>query len=237
MSQLVTGEAPAIADVETCEQPLSTVYNSERGPRETWNKKNPPHEAVIGKNIKTTELTPREFRNTKARFYRLGQDIRLQPHVSELPSLDASVNHRHTTEAVTYIVSGVGHSIISWDGANEERIDWEEGDIFSFPAWMWHQHFNDNETVSCRYLATRDLFDQGAGSARHRAVPREHGLNHSVFAAIAACPPSEERSLGRHALSNEPPVCCQTTTAPPSLPESRDFVPTSPSSSARRTRP
>jgi mannose-6-phosphate isomerase-like protein (cupin superfamily) len=142
----------------TKDQPLSETGNSEMGQRESWNKKNPPTEAVIIKNLKTTELTPRDYRNTKARFYRLGNDIRLQPHVSELPPLGASVNHRHTTEAVIYIVSGVGHTIVSWDGVNAERIDWEEGDMFSFPVWMWHQHFNDSETESCRYLAVQDTF-------------------------------------------------------------------------------
>jgi quercetin dioxygenase-like cupin family protein len=142
----------------TKDQPLSETASSEMGPRESWNKKNPPTEAVIIKNLKTTELTPREYRNTKARFYRLGNDIRLQPHVSELPPGGASVNHRHTTEAVIYIVSGVGHTIVSWDGENTERIDWEEGDMFSFPVWMWHQHFNDSETEHCRYLAVQDTF-------------------------------------------------------------------------------
>lgn len=140
------------------DQALSETVNSEMGQREEWNKKNPPTEAIIIKDLKTTELTPREYRNTKARFYRLGHDIRLQPHVSELPPLGKSVNHRHTTEAVIYIVMGRGHTTISWDGVNEERIDWEEGDLFSFPVWMWHQHFNDSETESCRYLAVQDTF-------------------------------------------------------------------------------
>jgi quercetin dioxygenase-like cupin family protein len=144
--------------IVTKDQPLSETSNSEMGQREDWNKKNPPTEAVIVKNLKTTELTAREYRNTKARFYRLGHDIRLQPHVSELPPLGASVNHRHTTEAVIYIVSGVGHTIISWDGVDKQRIDWEEGDLFSFPVWMWHQHFNDSETETSRYLAVQDTF-------------------------------------------------------------------------------
>jgi quercetin dioxygenase-like cupin family protein len=140
------------------EQALSETANSEMGQREEWNKKNPPTEAIIVKNLKTTELTPREYRNTKARFYRLGHDIRLQPHLSELPPKGFSVNHRHTTEAVIYIVMGHGHTIISWDGVNQERIEWEEGDMFSFPVWMWHQHFNDSDTEPCRYMAVQDTF-------------------------------------------------------------------------------
>lgn len=140
------------------DQPLSRTTNSEMVEREQWNSRNPPTEAIIIKDLKTTDLVSRPHRNTKARFYRLGSDIRLQPHVSELPPGKASVNHRHTTEAVIYIVKGFGHTIVSWDGETPERIDWEEGDMFSFPVWMWHQHFNDSETDTCRYLAVQDTF-------------------------------------------------------------------------------
>ena len=150
--------APDIKDIEKREQPLSGALNSEMVQREEWNKANPPTEAVIIRDLKTTELTTRAYRKTKARFYRLGHDMRLQPHLSELPPLGASVNHRHTTEAVIYIVKGVGYSIISWDGVNQERIDWAEGDMFSFPVWMWHQHFNSSETETCRYMAVQDTF-------------------------------------------------------------------------------
>jgi len=155
-------DTPEIGKIEKRDQPLSGATNSEMGPREEWNKKNPPTEAVIIKDLYTTDLTPREYRNTRARFYRLGHDIRLQPHLSELPPLAKSVNHRHTTEAVIYIVKGHGHSIVSWDGVNTTRIDWEERDMFSFPVWMWHQHFNDSETETARYLAIQDTFSMKA---------------------------------------------------------------------------
>ncbi|MER3390867.1 MAG: hypothetical protein RJQ01_12680, partial [Microcella sp.] len=85
-------ELPDINKIEHRKQPLSDAHNSEMGQREQWNKKHPPTEAVIIKDLKTTDLTPREYRNTRARFYRLGHDIRLQPHLSELPPLGASVN-------------------------------------------------------------------------------------------------------------------------------------------------
>lgn len=151
-------EAQVKTEIAVQDQRLSATANSEMGQREEWNRKNPPTEATIIKDLKNTELTPREFRNTKARFYRLGGGIRLQPHISELPPLGKSVKHRHTTEAVIYIVRGKGHTVVHWDGEPEERIDWEEGDMFSFPVWMWHQHFNDSETEVARYLAVQDTF-------------------------------------------------------------------------------
>lgn len=156
MSLMETRNTPT--ELPGREQPLSTAENTEMGQREEWNKKNPPDEMVIARDLKTIELTERKYRSTKAKFFKLGGDVRLQPHVSELPPLGKSVNHRHTTEAVIYIVSGVGYSLVGWDDDNLHRIDWSEGDMFSFPVWMWHQHFNLSETETCRYLAVQDTF-------------------------------------------------------------------------------
>ena len=140
------------------QQPLSGTAITEMTQREQWNKKNPPTEATIVKDLRTTELIAREYRGTKARFYRLGGAIRLQPHLSELPPGHASVKHRHTTEAVLYIVRGTGHSVIHFDGEPEERVDWQEGDLYGIPLWAWHQHFNDSDTDVVRYLAVQDTF-------------------------------------------------------------------------------
>ena len=97
-------------------QRLSGTAITEMTQREQWNKKHPPTEATIVKDLRTTELVAREYRGTKARFYRLAGAIRLQPHLSELPPNHASVKHRHTTEAVLYIVKGKGHTVIHFEG-------------------------------------------------------------------------------------------------------------------------
>lgn len=144
--------------VASAPQPLSETAITEMPQREEWNKKHPPTEATIVHDLRTTDLVAREYRNTKARFYRLSGAIRLQPHVSELPPGGASVKHRHTTEAVLYIVRGTGHSVIHYDGEPEERIDWAEGDMLGIPLWAWHQHFNDSDTEVARYLAVQDTF-------------------------------------------------------------------------------
>jgi uncharacterized RmlC-like cupin family protein len=147
-------KAPVVPD----DQPLSGTAITEMAQREEWNRNNPPVEATIIKDLRTTELVSRAYRGTKARFYRLGGAIRLQPHLSELPPGRPSVKHRHTTEAILYIVSGVGHTTIQYDGQDEERVDWAEGDLVGIPLWAWHQHFNDSATDPCRYLAVQDTF-------------------------------------------------------------------------------
>ena len=53
------------------EQPLSGTAITEMTQREQWNKKHPPVETTIVKDLKTTELIAREYRGSKARFYRL----------------------------------------------------------------------------------------------------------------------------------------------------------------------
>ncbi|MFL5755782.1 MAG: cupin domain-containing protein [Chloroflexota bacterium] len=140
------------------EQRLSGTAITEMTQREAWNKKNPPTEATIVRNLKETELVAREYRKTKARFYRLSGAVRLQPHLSELPPGGVSVKHRHTTEAVLYIVRGKGHTVMHYDGEPEESVDWQEGDLLGIPLWAWHQHFNDSETEVARYLAVQDTF-------------------------------------------------------------------------------
>jgi mannose-6-phosphate isomerase-like protein (cupin superfamily) len=139
-------------------QPLSGTAITEMTQREQWNKKHPPTEATIIKDLKTTELVAREYRGTKARFYRLSGAIRLQPHLSELPPSHASVKHRHTTEAVLYIVKGKGHTVMHFDGEPEERVDWEEGDLLGIPLWACHQHINHPAADTARYLAIQDTF-------------------------------------------------------------------------------
>ncbi|HLE79095.1 MAG TPA: cupin domain-containing protein [Candidatus Limnocylindrales bacterium] len=140
------------------DQPLSSTAITEMTQREEWNKKNPPTETTIVKDLKSTELIARAYRKTKARFYRLAGAIRLQPHLSELPPGGVSVKHRHTTEAVLYIVRGTGHTTIHFDGEPEQRVDWTEGDLLGIPLWAWHQHFNDSDTEVARYLAVQDTF-------------------------------------------------------------------------------
>ena len=143
-------------DMPFIDQPLSNTEISEMGQREKWNEKNPPLDVTLVKNLKELPLVPRKYRNTKARFFKLTGDRRLQPHLSELPPNGKSVNHRHTTEAVIYIVKGSGYSTMSYEGGPEHRIDWEEGDMFGVPLWAWHQHFNSSDTETARYMAVQD---------------------------------------------------------------------------------
>jgi gentisate 1,2-dioxygenase len=54
-----------------------------------------------------------------------------------LPAGGASDIHRHSFEAIGYVLRGRGYEL--HDG---ERIDWSEGDSVLIPANVWHQHVN-----------------------------------------------------------------------------------------------
>lgn len=145
-------------DMPFLEQPLSDTEISEMGQRERWNEKNPALDVTLVKNLRELPLVPREYRNTRARFFKLTGDRRLQPHLSEMPPNGKSVNHRHTTEAVMFIVKGTGYTVMFYEGGEPQRIDWEEGDMFGIPLWCWHQHFNSSDSETARYLAIQDTF-------------------------------------------------------------------------------
>ena len=53
------------ADISYRDQPLSGTEISEMQDRDDWNVKNPAIEVTIVKNLRETELVPREYRNTK----------------------------------------------------------------------------------------------------------------------------------------------------------------------------
>lgn len=47
--------------------------------------------------------------------------------------------HRHTSVALYHVVSGRGRTTVG-----EETIEWERGDTFVVPLWLWHSHENPN---------------------------------------------------------------------------------------------
>jgi gentisate 1,2-dioxygenase len=61
-------------------------------------------------------------------------------HVAELAPGHRSGTHRHTCEALLYILDGQGATTI--DG---ERLPWSAGDTVYVPPMAWHCHENDGD--------------------------------------------------------------------------------------------
>lgn len=67
--------------------------------------------------------------------------------VTELAPGYQSPLHKHTYEAIGYVLEGRGYEIIG-----EERVDWEAGDTFYMPANVPHRHVNKDTENIARFL-------------------------------------------------------------------------------------
>lgn len=67
--------------------------------------------------------------------------------LTEIPPGSQSGLHRHTFEAVAYVLEGEGYDLIG-----DERVDWEAGDIFYMPPNVTHRHVNKDATKPARLL-------------------------------------------------------------------------------------
>jgi len=71
-----------------------------------------------------------------------------------------TLGHRHTVEAVIYILEGKGHSII-----DNVRHDWEAGDFICVPIFAWHRHINSGTTDVVYSACTSGPMSMGMGIA------------------------------------------------------------------------
>jgi gentisate 1,2-dioxygenase len=116
-----------------------------------------PNQGMHFKNLKTFPVHYRALRNTAGAHFELSDNKTVECHISEIAPGSHNKKHRHMNEAIIYILTGRGHSILSDDAGHATRIDWEEGDIFSPPLNWWHQHFNDDPAKPARYLAFTNI--------------------------------------------------------------------------------
>lgn len=81
---------------------------------------------------------------------RLGYPVRtMLTFYREIPAGGQSGTHRHRNEAIIYIVKGRGYTMVE-----DERVDWEEGDILCIPVMAWHTNVNLDPKEPALFLAT-----------------------------------------------------------------------------------
>lgn len=121
-------------------------------------KKAHPYEGMHFSDLRTHPVHFRPMRGTGGAHFELSENVTIECHISEILPGGKNKNHRHMNEAIIYILTGRGHSIISdGKGGEPRRIDWKEGDMFSPPLNWWHQHFNDDADAPARYLAFTNM--------------------------------------------------------------------------------
>jgi gentisate 1,2-dioxygenase len=114
-------------------------------------------EGIFFKNLKTYPVIKRKLRGSAGAHFALAGNRTIDAHISELPPGGHNNMHRHINEAIIYILSGRGYSIIEEEGQEPIRVDWEEGDLLSPPLNAWHQHFNTDPDQPARYLAITNV--------------------------------------------------------------------------------
>jgi quercetin dioxygenase-like cupin family protein len=67
--------------------------------------------------------------------------------LSEIVPGGQSGLHKHTFEAVGYVLEGRGYEIVG-----DERLEWEAGDTFYLPANVPHRHVNLDKEKPARVL-------------------------------------------------------------------------------------
>jgi gentisate 1,2-dioxygenase len=132
------------------------THLDEVGEREAFRKEH-LQEGVFFKNLKTYPVVRRKLRGSASAHFALAGNRTIDAHISELPPGGHNNMHRHINEAIIYVLTGRGYSLIEVEGQAPVRIDWEEGDMFSPPLNAWHQHFNLDPERPARDLALTNV--------------------------------------------------------------------------------
>lgn len=129
----------------------------ERNPSEleerTEFKKAHTYHGIIFRDLKNHPVHLRSSRGKAIAYFEFADNRSLDAHIDEIPPGGRSGKHRHTNEAVIYIVQGRGYSILQKEDGPEIKLEWKEGDVFSPPLNAWHQHFNTDSERPARFLA------------------------------------------------------------------------------------
>lgn len=84
-------------------------------------------------------------------------NVHMDTHIYEIPAGSSLKAHSHMYEELIYVLSGRGYSVVQQEGRRQEKVEWSEGDLFSPPLNVKHQHFNADDARPARLLAITTL--------------------------------------------------------------------------------
>lgn len=85
--------------------------------------------------------------------------------------------HRHASEAQIFIYQGKGYSTL-----NDERVEWEAGDVVRVPLFAWHQHTNTGNEPAIWFKHTSAALYKQMGLLMRDARPGFSGKDDvSIF--------------------------------------------------------
>jgi gentisate 1,2-dioxygenase len=112
----------------------------------------PAEQGLIVKNLPDHEVMWRADRSNSAAYFSFDGLHSLEAHVSEIAAGQDTQSHRHSCEAIVYVLAGSGYTLLWSQGEPERRIDWHAGDLFLTPVQVWHRHCNTDQYLPARYL-------------------------------------------------------------------------------------
>lgn len=112
--------------------------NRRHGTLDEWRKR---RRAVIKADDYTMEDTPRRVR----KGVHLSADgdrptVVLDANIHEIPPGVTSTVHRHSWDALMFVIEGEG-----WTEINGRRIHWRPWDTIHLPSWAWHRQGNNSD--------------------------------------------------------------------------------------------
>jgi len=112
----------------------------------------PAEQGLLVKNLPQHQVHGRADRGNAAAYFAFPEIKNLEAHISEIPAGGATLTHRHSCEAVFYVIFGNGYTTVSTDGERQKRVTWQAGDLFCTPIQSWHRHVNLDVSQPARYL-------------------------------------------------------------------------------------
>jgi quercetin dioxygenase-like cupin family protein len=111
----------------------------------------PAQEGLIVKNLPEHPVHRRADRGNAAAYFSFQGLSALEAHISEIAPGEKTGTHRHSCEALFYVIKGRGHTMFFGEQP-EKRIEWRAGDLFATPIGVWHRHINNDRSTPARYL-------------------------------------------------------------------------------------
>lgn len=65
--------------------------------------------------------------------------------IIEVPARGNTVSQRNLYEQGIYFLTGKGYTVLQQEGEQQQRVEWQQGDLFSVPLNVRHQHFNTGD--------------------------------------------------------------------------------------------
>lgn len=100
-------------------------------------------------------------------YLRFGNHQIIDGHIIEIPAAGHSFSGRRFCEQDIYIIGGSGHTILQQEGKPQQQVSWNQGDLFSIPLNVHHQHYGSDDSpvrmliVSSFPMALNLLGDEG----------------------------------------------------------------------------